>query len=84
MQRLTGRRWMRIRAAVLRGATHCTICGEPLDWQARPMSTRAPSVDHITPVSQGGTNDPSNLRPAHHGCNSRRGAPTRQRTHLTW
>jgi 5-methylcytosine-specific restriction endonuclease McrA len=31
------------------------------------------SCDHEIPVSQGGTNDLTNLRAAHHGCNQRSG-----------
>ena len=41
----------------------CWLCGAP----------GADTLDHVTPVSRGGTNDPANLRPAHRACNSERG-----------
>lgn len=41
----------------------CWICGRP----------GADTRDHVRPISKGGTNDPSNLRPAHRSCNSARG-----------
>lgn len=41
----------------------CWICGE-----------NANSIDHVIPLSKGGSNWPSNLRPACLTCNSRKGA----------
>lgn len=38
----------------------CWICGEP------GANTR----DHVIPLHLGGTNHPSNIRPAHRACNS--------------
>jgi hypothetical protein len=40
----------------------CVICGRPSD-----------TIDHIIPISRGGTNDPSNLQPMCHWCNSTKG-----------
>jgi len=42
----------------------CHICGEGA----------ADAIDHIVPVSWGGSDDPSNLAPAHTSCNVRKGA----------
>lgn len=54
----------RIRRYVLaRDGTICWICGK----------AGANSVDHLTPRSAGGSDDPSNLAAAHLSCNSRRG-----------
>lgn len=66
--------WKKARAKVLATATHCALCGEPLDHTI-PSGTRwASTVDHIVPLSLGGSlTAPKNLRAAHHGCNSRRG-----------
>lgn len=41
----------------------CWVCGGPGD-----------TLDHVIPLARGGSNWPSNLRPACQSCNSRRGA----------
>lgn len=48
--------------AMYRGG-RCWLCGH----------LGADTLDHVVPVSKGGTNDPDNLRPAHRACNSARG-----------
>lgn len=50
------------RAMVQRRRPNCWLCGE----------IGADSVDHVIPISRGGTNDWSNLRPAHLSCNIRK------------
>ena len=66
--------WKQARKRALRGATHCTICGGALDFDAPARSRWSPSVDHIRALALGGAPfDPSNLRVAHYGCNSSRG-----------
>jgi len=54
----------------------CQICNEPViknyDW-SKGYNPKGPSLDHITPRSHGGTDEPSNLRLAHHHCNTLRG-----------
>jgi 5-methylcytosine-specific restriction endonuclease McrA len=81
-----GAEWNRVRAMVLKGATHCDICDGALDFDAPPRSRWAPSVDHVVslkamrdldPIAQRRLAlDPTNLRPTHYGCNARRGART--------
>lgn len=44
----------------------CAICGLP----------GADTRDHITPLSAGGSNDPSNIQFVHRSCNSRKGPKT--------
>ena len=79
-------RWQRLRAHIL--ATRppiCGWCGEVIDLNLSGNHPRGPSVDHIVPRAQGGTDDRSNLQPAHRRCNTQRGqAPVRNRTSREW
>lgn len=43
--------WRKVRAAFIKANPTCWMCGEP-----------ATDVDHILPIRDGGTHDPSNLR----------------------
>jgi 5-methylcytosine-specific restriction protein A len=62
--------WKRVRLLVLvRDQHRCQI-------QGPKCVTVATTVDHITAKSQGGTDDPSNLRAACGPCNSSRGDGT--------
>lgn len=75
--------FQKVREQVLAGAQSCALCGGPLDFDAPPRSSKAPSVDHVLPVSRTrGMDpqsrrrlalDPAGLRPVHYGCNARRG-----------
>lgn len=65
----SGRPWLRARAKVLAASDVCHLCGKP----------GADSVDHVIPRSLGGSDDLTNLRPAHFTCNSSRGNGTRRR-----
>ena len=56
--------WTKLRARILASRPTCAICG------TRPATT----VDHIRPVSRGGTDHPSNLQPACWPCNQAKGA----------
>lgn len=63
-----GRPWRRLVAYVVRrDGGICHLCGRP----------GADSADHLIPVAEGGTDDPSNLRAVHHNagprCNRVRG-----------
>lgn len=71
---LKSQAYRKARATVLKSATECAICGQPLDHNADPRSRWAPSADHIIPRSLGGSlTAANNLRAVHYGCNSRRG-----------
>lgn len=50
--------------------TAMTLSTSRVCWICRGLATTA---DHITPRSQGGDDEPANLRPACRPCNSRRG-----------
>ena len=51
----------------------CGICGEPVDPNAKYPDMRCASLDHIKPLSLGGSHTPENVRLAHFDCNSFRG-----------
>lgn len=57
-------------------------CYQPIDRSIKGRQSKAPSLDMIVPYARGGDpKDPHNYRPAHYGCNARRGkgdAPTRR------
>jgi 5-methylcytosine-specific restriction endonuclease McrA len=50
----------------------CGICGERVNPSLEHPHPRAASLDHVIPVSQGGGNEPANLRLTHLVCNLRR------------
>jgi 5-methylcytosine-specific restriction endonuclease McrA len=50
--------------------TKCGICGEPIDMELRFPDGRSASLDHIVPLSLGGTDAVENLQLAHFGCNA--------------
>lgn len=61
----------------------CWLCSETVDPDDFVVNEsgyyvfgpRYPTLDHVMPRSRGGSDDPDNLRTAHHLCNSRRKAP---------
>lgn len=71
-----GRPWRRIVAIAKRELPPiCHICGGIIDMGLHWNDARAWTLDHVTALANGG--DPeslANLRPAHRGCNSRKGA----------
>jgi 5-methylcytosine-specific restriction endonuclease McrA len=59
------------RAAIyLRDGFICQLCFAPVDKDAGPSTDYYPSLDHIIPRSQGGTDEETNLHTAHRICNS--------------
>lgn len=47
----------------------CSICGEKIFLSLPRTSKLGLTVDHVIPISRGGTDDIANLRPAHWICN---------------
>ncbi|MFS2028728.1 MULTISPECIES: HNH endonuclease [unclassified Curtobacterium] len=63
----------RNRAIVLeRDGWVCQICYIPINREALPFDDRAPAVDHIVRVTDGGGDELANLRAVHRWCNLRR------------
>lgn len=51
----------------------CGICGLPMDREVRWPDPMSKSIDHIIPLSKGGSHTQENLAWAHLGCNVRKG-----------
>lgn len=60
-----GRPWRRLRLEVLERDKYLCQCE---DCKAKKLVTLADEVDHIVPLCQGGTDDPSNLRAINREC----------------
>lgn len=56
-----------------RDGWECQLCGEVVDRDADGRDPMAPSIDHVLPVSRGGSDHEWNLQTAHLSCNVRRG-----------
>ncbi|WP_372345524.1 HNH endonuclease [Streptomyces sp. KL116D] len=71
----SGRRWRRAVAQLKSESLPiCWICGYDIDMTLPHLHPRAWTAEHVQPLSAGGDPyDPDNLRPAHRGCNSRKG-----------
>ena len=71
----THRKWRELRERVFAEETHCWLCGRHVDQTLPPRTPQSRSVDHVVALDQGGAEfDRLNVRLAHFGCNSRRGA----------
>jgi hypothetical protein len=56
-----------------RDGYHCHICHQKIDMALTGLAKWGPTIEHILPVSKGGTNEPENLALAHRHCNTARG-----------
>ena len=68
--------WKKIRDKYKKGGRICPICGKHESEFRRYVLCRNWSVDHIIPISKGGTNEPDNLRIICLHCNFSRGNRT--------
>lgn len=56
----------------------CQICGKKVKADASCPHPKAPTIDHIIPISEGGEHSYRNVRTAHFICNSLRGSNATQ------
>lgn len=51
----------------------CQLCGKPTNPDVHYYNSEYPSIDHIIPLSKGGTHEPDNVQCSHNGCNKSKG-----------
>lgn len=62
------------RAAVFeRDGFRCKLCGGRLAMKQKAPHPKSPTIDHVIPLSLGGTHEPANCQSAHFWCNSAKG-----------
>lgn len=67
----TKKRWKALyREQIKMHTCYCYLCGKLIE------NEKEFNLDHMTPRSRGGQNDPSNWRAVHKECNSDKGALT--------
>lgn len=54
----------------LRDNWTCHICGQKIDHRLPPYHKYAATIDHVIPVSRGGSDTKDNVKAAHRWCNS--------------
>ncbi|WP_433651043.1 HNH endonuclease [Micromonospora zamorensis] len=63
----------RHRAIIAKGRPPCALCGEEIDYALPYLDPGEYVVDHIVPLSKGGTDKLENKQPAHRRCNRAKG-----------
>lgn len=52
----------------------CGLCGKPIDPLLKYPHRGSASIDHVVPLSAGGSDSRDNVQPAHLHCNRSKGA----------
>lgn len=73
MERHPGAESIAPREVLERDEWTCGLCGDPIDRAFRAPHPGTPSIDHILPLSRGGTHTWDNVQAAHLGCNVKKG-----------
>jgi hypothetical protein len=72
-RRAAGKLVMTVQSLAKRDGAKCNICTKPVNMSKSGSDPLGPTIDHLLPVSKGGTNDSFNLALAHRRCNTSRG-----------
>ena len=72
-RRAAGELIMTVESLAERDGAKCNICTKPVNMSKSGLDPLGPTIDHLLPVSKGGTNDSTNLALAHRRCNTARG-----------
>lgn len=74
--RLGGGTWADVKLSdvIAHGGLVCGICAEPVDMDVKWPDPFSPSLDHIVPLSRGGSHVLENCQLAHLRCNISKGA----------
>jgi len=75
MHRLIRKRGKAARLRAIHGDL-CWLCGHPMRFGGPPNRGKAATIEHVVPLSRGGTGAMDNLRLCHVGCNRHLGDRT--------
>lgn len=68
-----GASWKKKRDKIIEENDLCFLCGELVDKDAVAPDPTSPSIEHLIPYSDGGSDDLDNLALSCLGCNMKRG-----------
>jgi 5-methylcytosine-specific restriction endonuclease McrA len=60
----------RLRRRIARDRPNCHLCGEAIDYDLPHLDPGAFVIDHVIPLTKGGTDTIDNVKAAHRSCNS--------------
>lgn len=72
-RRAAGPKVMSVYEIAKRDGCSCYVCGKRVDMTLSGRAKWGPTIEHLVPVSRGGTNAPENLALSHRHCNTSRG-----------
>lgn len=72
MRGSTDNEFITTKSVIDRDGNQCRLCGSEVNTTLTGRNPIAPSIDHIIPLSRGGSHTFKNVQLAHFGCNSRK------------